>query len=140
MKNFYLAVVIAILLPISILAKPIGKHHAVNSSNYQSIDYSAYTIAESEIFDVKVGDFPAPQMAFNVFVQTAEYYWTTIFDGVTPITYEPKSGTLIYIATSRENVNDTAISHIDLYFSQNAGATWTTERVFTRKESILFFP
>lgn len=142
MKNFYLAVVMAILLPFSIFAKPISSTDVQKYHLNKSMDISTIKITPNDIIDVKVGDFPAPQLAFKTFIPNSDYFWTTLFEGLTPFTYEPKSGTLIYVTTRRElRMSDTVqLSHIVFYFSKDNGQTWTDQIVHTYENALLFFP
>ncbi|MBX3044685.1 MAG: T9SS type A sorting domain-containing protein [Candidatus Kapabacteria bacterium] len=144
MRNVYLLLVLAMMLPMSIFADIADFNAAINKP-HQMIDVSEVTVTPSDVVNVKIGDYPAPQMAFNVLTQNTEYFWQSYWGGVTPIAYEPKSGTLVYISTDRERVEleggaVTTHAHVYLHFSNDGGKSWTNERVYTLEDAMLFFP
>ena len=142
MRNFYVTVLMAILLPLTNLANPISSKDALFGNLNKPIDISPFKFSANDIVDVKVGDFPAPQMALDVIIQNTDYFWNAMFEGVTPFTYEPKSGTLVYVTTKREfrQSDSVYVSHIVLYFSKDKGVTWTNEIVHSYEKGLFFFP
>ncbi|MDT3740187.1 MAG: T9SS type A sorting domain-containing protein [Candidatus Kapabacteria bacterium] len=140
MKNFYLMVVLAILLPLSIIAKPVDKSVLGPAQPNQHIDISKIGIKPSDVIKVKTGDYPASQMAFKVIDMNLEYFWSAMFDAVTPFTYEPKSNTLIYVTTDRQTVDGWADGSVYLHFSNDGGQNWTKAPIYTEKKVMLFFP
>lgn len=146
MKNFYLMVVLAILLPLSIIAKPVDKSLLGPAQPNQFFDIGSVGIDPADVTNVKVGDMPFTQMAFKPIETNLEFYWTAMRDGVTPFTYEPKSNTLIYVTTKREAVGQWAYGFVYLHFSNDGGQNWTSTQVWTstqldtKKEMMCFSP
>lgn len=140
MKFFYIFVVMAILLPLSIFARPAASPNMSDLAPQQQFDLSKVGVHPSEVINIKKSDFPSPQLAFQPLDVNLEFYWTAMFQEVTPFAYEPKSNTLVYVTTKRESVDGWADGTVYLHFSNNGGQSWTTEAVFTEKTTMLFFP
>jgi len=140
MRSFYLLVAMAIMLPLCLISKPADGIDMFKEMPAQNIDISKFGVKSENVYSVKVKDAPAPQMAFKVLDTDLEYFWSTIFDGVTPFAYEPKSNTLVYVTTDRKRNGDWSDATIYFHFSQDGGKNWTKTAVFTMKERMLFFP
>lgn len=140
MKYFYMLVVMAILLPASIFARPAVSPNVSDLKPAQNINLNTIGVKPSDVISFTKGDYPAPQMAFQPLDTDLEFYWTAMWDAVTPFAYEPKSNTLVYVTTKRESVDGWADGTVYLHFSNNGGESWTSEAVYTKKKEMLFFP
>ncbi|MDT3740188.1 MAG: T9SS type A sorting domain-containing protein [Candidatus Kapabacteria bacterium] len=140
MKNFYLLFVFAILLPLSIFARPIDKTFLSPHQPDHYLDLGNFGISPSDVIKVKIGDYPEPQMAFKLLQDSVEFFFSSLWADVTPFTYEPKSNTLIYVTTDRESVGGWANGYVFLHFSNDGGQNWTKQQVFFEEKRMCFFP
>ncbi|MDX9789965.1 MAG: T9SS type A sorting domain-containing protein [Candidatus Kapabacteria bacterium] len=140
MKNFYLAVVLAILLPIGIFSKTANYPEQVVSVENPFMKLKDIGIKPSDINEYSKDDFPSPQLAFQVLDVDTEFFWTAMFDGVTPFAYEPKSNTLVYVTTKRSSDGTWSNASVFLHFSNDGGQTWTAQEVYSEERIMFFFP
>jgi hypothetical protein len=140
MKSFYLLVAMAIMLPLCLISKPLDRFSLYKDAPVESIDLNKVGIKLQDVYEVKVKDAPEPQMAFKLLDTDLEYFWSTLWEGVTPFAYEPKSKTIMYVTTSRKTVDGWADCFVYLHFSQDGGKNWTKTEVYTKKRQMAFFP
>jgi hypothetical protein len=140
MKNFYVLVVLAIMLPLSVFAIPAGKSLTEVDGPVSNYNFNGIGIKSSDVISVKQDDAPAPQMAFKLLQDNVEYFWSHLFEGLTPFTYEQKSNTLIFVSTERAVVDDWSDCFVYLHFSNDGGQNWTKAEVWRAKKMMAFFP
>lgn len=140
MKKLYLVIALLVAIPLSLVSKvgmndghlqphqqklpSITKDMLLNFENYsKDKNYQPTTLGKFQILDTNV------DVIFN------SYYGNN-----TPMAYEPISGTLFMVQSDRFNsvvAGDTVLEGaVYLYYTQDNGASWSRETIFSKPKSV----
>jgi hypothetical protein len=133
MRNLYLALMLMIALPLSVLSQTALTNKAVPQTkpNLPAVTKQIESVNSFSKHDKDL--FPKQMGKYKVLDTTIDVVFNSLYDANTPFVYEPKSHTLFVVQTTRglaAQTDDRMTGFVFLYWSQDGGATWSKETIF----------
>ncbi|MGQ9820118.1 MAG: T9SS type A sorting domain-containing protein [Candidatus Kapaibacteriales bacterium] len=137
MKNLTFAFLIPILSLGLLLAKPTQMLIPVDGPNLKPMDSKIYP---NQILDYRKVNADELQATYRTITSVINGNFT-LFNFINPFTYDPYSQALILSLTNYTADNSgNLVGTINLFYSLNNGATWSSKNIFNRTGEIPVFP
>ena len=108
MKNLYFALVMMVILPLSLMAKVNldATAHQTSKEMMPKVTVSKDYLLNLNNIDKEDQILPQSQFKFKVLDRTVDVIFNTLYDGITPMVYEPISSTIFVVQTNRFTENE----------------------------------